>query len=281
MTQFLRTVQLTIGELRVASPLHITFEVERSVHGRGKAKATVANLTRSQQSEIESAADAQLIIEAGYEENRGLEMLFSGRVARGHGHDQPSRGTRAEGRDVISFVEGTDAGLETRERRVSASFEPGVQLATVVRTCADALGLGEGNLEDALGSIGSPTLPAGTVLSGNASAELTGLLASFDLAWSPQFGALQVTTVGGVLPVEAVLLTPDTGLVGEPELGTRGRARVTSLLTRDIAPGRPVLLEHPRLQANQRGRYVARAVRYSGDSSGGDFYALADLQRAA
>lgn len=277
MTQFRRIARLTVGTLRVSSPLHITFEVERSVHGRGKARATVANLTPSQQSELVGAGAAQLIIEAGYEGARGLEMLFSGRVARGHGHDQPSRGSRAEGRDVVSYVEGTDAGLELRERRVSASYAPGVQVATVVRACADALGVGEGNLEEALAGVGAPTMPAGTVLTGSAAGELTRLLSSFGLRWSVQLGALQVLAPGAALSVEAVRLTPSTGLIGEPEVGTRGRVRITALLTPDIAPARPVMLESPRAS----GRYLARAVKYSGDTEGGEWYAHADLRRAA
>jgi hypothetical protein len=277
VTSFVRLARVTVGTLRAAAPLRIAFEVERSVHGRGKARATVYNLTRSHQSEIEAAADAQLVVEAGYRDDRGLEMLFSGRVARSHGHDQPSRGSRSEGRDVATFVDGTDGGIEMRERRVSGSYGPGVQVATVARACADALGVGAGNLEEALAAVGSPTLPAGTVLTGSAARELSQLLASFDLHWSVQHGALQVLGLGGALPVEAVRLTSSTGLIGEPELGTRGRVRVTALLTPDIAPGRPVLLESRRAS----GRYVTRSARYTGDTEGDEWFVTADLRRAS
>lgn len=277
MTSFIRLARVTVGTLRASSPLRISFDIERSVHGRGKARVEIANLTRSHQGEVTAGAGAQLIVEAGYRDARGLEMLFSGQVARAIGRDQPSRGSRTEARDVITFVEGTDAGIDLRERRVSQSFERGVQVATVIRACADALGVGAGNLEDALASVGSPTLPAGTVLTGVAARELTRLLSSFDLRWSVQLGALQVLAPGAALSVEAVRLTPATGLVREPEVGTRGRVRITALLTPDIAPGRPVFLESRRAT----GRYVTRSAQYVGDTSGDDWYVHADLREAA
>lgn len=277
MAQFRRLVRVTVGTLRVSSPLHITFDVERSLAGRGKAKVEIANLTRSHQAEIEAAAGEQLIVEAGYEDERGLEMIFSGRVARSrHGSSGPTRGTRGDGLDSVTFVEGTDGGIEMRERRVSASFAAGVQVATVVRRCAAALGLAEGNLEDALAGAGAPTLPGGTVLTGSASGELTRILGSFGLRWTSQLGALQVLAPGAALSVEAVRLTPSTGLVGEAEPGARGRCRVTALLTPDLAPGRPVLLESRRAT----GRYLVRTARYEGSSTDGPFYVHGDLRAA-
>lgn len=276
MTQFGRVARVTVGTLRVSSPLRIAFEIERKLSG-GPGKATVRlwNLTRSDQTTIEQATDGQLVIEAGYARGRGLELLFAGRVSRGRGSDQPSQRTEREGRaDIVTSAEGTDGGLELRERRVSASWGPGVSVLTVARACATSLGVGPGNLEAALASLDSPTLPGGTVLTGTASRELTRLLASWGLRWSVQLGVLQVLPIGGAVTAQAVRLTPETGLVGDPEVGTRGRCRVTALLTPDIAPGRPVLLETPRV----RGRYVCRSVTYSGDTHGADWYAHADLR---
>lgn len=278
MTQFGRIARVTVGELRVSSPLRIAFEIERKLSGApGKATVRLWNLTRSHQSSIEQATDGQLIVEAGYDRARGLEVLFSGRVARGRGADQPTQRTQAEGRaDVVTSAEATDGGLELRERRVAQSFGPGVSVLTVARACANALGLGAGNLEQALASLESPTLPGGTVLTGVASRELTRLLSSWGLRWSVQSGALQVLPISGALSSQAVRLTSGTGLVGEPEVGTRGRCKVTALLTPDIAPGRVVLLESNRA----RGRYVCRSVTYSGDTHGADWYAHADLRAA-
>lgn len=277
MTQFRRVARITVGTLRVPSPLRVAFEIERTLAGApGKAKVQLWNLTRDHQTEIEQAGAAQLVVEAGYEDARGLEMLFSGRVARSHGHGQPTRGTERQGRDIVTTIEGTDGGIELRERRVSQSFGAGVRVSTVVRACADALGIGAGNLEEQLAALGAPTLTGGTVLTGNASHELTRLLGSFGLRWSVQSGALQVLPLGGSLPTLAVRLTPDTGLVDQPEIGTRGRVRVTALLTPDIWPGRAVILE----SARARGRYVCRTVTYSGDTTAQDWYATADLRAA-
>lgn len=276
MTQFRRLARVTVGTLRVDG-LRIAFEIERTLGARpGKANVRLWNLTRSHQTELEQAADGQLVVEAGYESARGLETIFSGRVQRGRGNGGRRTGTEREGQDAVTAVEGTDGGIEMRERRVSQSFGPGVAVSTVARACADALGVGVGNLEAALARLDSPTLPGGTVLTGQAARELTRLLASWDLRWTVQSGALQVLPRGGSLATQAVRLTPETGLVGSPEIGSRGRCRVVALLTPDLWPGRGVLLE----SARARGRFVCRSVTYSGDTHGNDWHATAELRAA-
>ena len=282
---FERVWRVTVGTLRVDVPMRIAFEVERSVRPTpNKATVQVWNLTRDHQAQIEQAADAQVIVEAGYVGDRGLETIFAGQLWRARGRTSgPSsiRTERSGAVDAVTHVEARDGGAAYQQARVERSFGPGVSVATVLRACADALGVGAGNLDDVADlaelDAGGTTYPEGTVLSGQAARELTRILDPLGLRWSVQSGALQVLRLGRSLRSEAVHLTPSTGLVGTPEVGTRGSVKAISLLTPDLWPGRAVVLESARVS----GRYLVRATTYRGDSHGQDWYAECDLMPEA
>lgn len=286
MTSFGRVWRVTVGTLRVSAPIRVAFHIERTLHARpGKAVVKIWNLTRSQQAQIEQSVGQQLVVEAGYSEARGLEQLFRGHVFRGAGggtgFSQRANRTDVENRvDAASVIEGRDGGEHFQQRRVNSSFAAGVSVTAVVRSCAEGLGVGIGNTAEAIAAAvaggADATFPEGTVLSGPAARELTRVLSSFGLSWSIQHGALQVLASGAALRSEAVRLATDTGLVGEPERGMRGRAKVKSLLTPDIWPGRTVVLDHDRLS----GPFLVRSVVFDGDSHQQNWYADAELRAA-
>lgn len=281
MTQWVRTWAVTVGTLRVPAPIRVAFEVERTLRPQpGKASLRIWNLTRDHQAQIEQAAEAQVVIEAGYVGDRGLEQLFRGELFRarsgsGVGVTQPSIRSDRDGVDTVTHIEARDGGIAYQQARVAASFEPGVSASTVLRSCASAMGLGSGNIDDALVAAGleAETFPEGTVLTGQASRELTRLLAGWGLAWSAQHGVVQVLRRGESLATQAVRLTPATGLLGSPEVGTRGRVKIRTTLVAGLWPGRPVVLESDR--AN--GRFVVQSTKFAGDSQGNEWVAECEL----
>jgi hypothetical protein len=278
MTIFDRDWRITVGTLRVAKPIRVQFEIERSLHSKpGKAKVTLYNLTRDHQSQIERATSGQVIIEAGYVDERGAETLFVGELLRGKHH---AKTAESGGVDTMTTVEARDAGRSYRAARVSQSFEPGVSTATVLRACANALGVGHGNLND-LGALstrsGDPAYPEGIVLAGQASREMTRILAGLGLRWSVQHGAIQILRPGLSLPTRILRLSQNTGLVGSPEITSRGRVKAVALLTPDIWPGRAVIIDSEKTQ----GRFEIRSTKHHGDSHATDWYAEAEMAAAA
>jgi hypothetical protein len=274
---FNRVWRVTVGTLRVAKPLRVAFELERTLRAApNSATVRLWNLTREHQAQIESATSGQVVVEAGFAE-RGLEQLFRGTLFRGRGHEQPAIRSERDGVDVVTYVEARDGGREYQQARIAEGFDPGVSVATVVRACARALGVGAGNVDElAAGArlLGDrATYPEGTVLEGQAAAELTRVLHGLDLRWSVQHGALQILRRGEPLQTQAVRLAPSTGLIGSPEVGSRGRVTVRSLLNSSLWPGRRVLLESERVE----GRYVCRSVKYQGDSHAADWFAECEL----
>jgi hypothetical protein len=138
-----------------------------------------------------------------------------------------------------------------------------------------------GNLTSKLTAAGR-VFTSGFVAHGNASSVLTTLLKQQGLGWSVQDGRIEVLGAGEYIANAAVLLTPDTGLVGTPELGSpdvktgKSITKVRALLQPLIRPGQRfvVRLRQPadfvRISADQT--YVALKVTHHGDTHGGDFY---------
>lgn len=273
---FGRTWRVQVGRLVVEPPLRVGFEIERSARSApNTATIHLHNLSRESQSLVEEAAEALVVIEAGYREER--TQIFRGAVLRARaGRESPARSAR-DGIEVVTTVEASDAGVEYRRARIARSYQPGVSVSTVLRDCVEALGLGRGNLAEveAFAALdgGQTSYPEGTVLAGQASRELTRILRSYGLTWSAQHGAVQVARRGRALQAQAVRLSPSTGLVGVPEVGTRGRVKVTTLLSPELRPGRRVRLESERLEAT----LVVRSVRYEGDSDAESWYAHCEL----
>lgn len=284
MTQRRRTCRITVGTLRASMPLRLAFEIERTVHSHpAKAVVRLTNLTRDHQAQIEGAAAAQVIVEAGYEDDpRGLEQIFRGELYRARGGTAgPAIRTDRDAVSATTIVEARDAGGAYQAARVSQSWEPGVRVSTVLRACVDALGVGPGNVADVadLASLeaGGDTYPEGTALAGSASRELRRILGGLGLTYTVQHGALQIVRRGAAAQTQAALLSSSTGLVGRPERLARGRVKVVSLLTSAIWPGRPVVLRSEHLQ----GRYIAQKCVYRGDTHGQDFYVEAELATEA
>lgn len=279
-TLFRRDWRVQVGELVVRRPLRVQFDIERATRVRpNPATVRLYNLTREHQALVEAAREGVVVVEAGFVDN--LSQIFGGRVVRARaggrsGARQPVK-VEHDGPDVVTIVEALDGGIEYRSARVTRSYQAGVSVTTVLRDCAAALGLGEGNLPEVerLAALagGQTTYPEGTVLDGQASAELTRILASYGLRWSAQHGTVQVLRRGSALQTQAVRLHASTGLLGTPEVAANGQVTVRALLTPELWPGRRVVLDAERVQ----GRLTIASLKIEGDSHGDTWQATCRL----
>lgn len=280
-----RIYRVTVGTIRVGAPAHVAFEIERGVSAQpNKTTVKLWNLSLSHQRQIEQSADQQVIIEVGHEStDRGLERIFQGRVFRAPGRGsrdaQPTLRTEVAALDVVTHVEARDAGREYQQRRTARSFAPGASPATVLRGLVEDIGVGEGNLNEAITVATSSgiTFDEGLVVSGQAARELTQILRGVGLRWSVQHGAFQALRGATPLQVQAVRLAPSTGLIGSPEPGTRGRVKAHAILTSDIWPGRAIVLE----SARTSGTFTVRSMKSTGDSHTNDWQSELQLEAVA
>ena len=263
MQLFPRKWALTIGD-RDVSALDLAFKVERKTRGaagiaeirvRNPAPDTIAAATRG----------AQIRLSAGYE--GALPLIFSG-AARSATvtRDGPTRELTILGRD------GGEAYLDTAI--LSRSYAPGTSIASVVRDAARALGVGEGNLGDALSSLrlrsGATVFESGYTAAGSARRVLSDLLSGAGYRWSVQHGALLVLRRGQPLESASERLTSSTGLLGAPTWDERRRVLTARALIRPgLEPGRRVVLE----SEAATGGFEVRGVTWIGDTRGDDWTA--------
>jgi hypothetical protein len=202
-------------------------------------------------------------LEAGYV-TTGRHLIFRGDLRRAI--TNTSDGT------ATTEIEGEDGGRSVLSSRVSQSFPAGTTRLVVVKACAEALGLGLGNIIQVAHLLQQP-YTSGTVITGSAAAELGGVLRRAGVTYSIQNGVLQFLAAGQGLDVQAFYLDENTGMVGAPELDSSGQVVVTCLLLPTIAPGAFVQLQSQKTQ----GVYKVQTVEYDLDLAGQPWYAKLGL----
>jgi hypothetical protein len=265
MTSFLlfkRDVRIVVSTIEITK-LSVSFVVNRSIKPEpNTAEIKVYNLNAKHRSELEQLAAVPVSIEAGYD--KATTMLFSGELRTAI--------TRQEGPDLITVLSSGDGEKKCQTSRVAVSVAKGTMASTVIKEVAKAIGVGDGNLDDAvknlqLAKVGN-MFSAGTVIYGNAAREMTALCRSVGLTWSVQDGKLQLLPLRQVLPGEAILLSASTGLVGSPTVDNKGVMSCRMLMLPDVMPGRALVLDSKRL----KGAYRIEATKHVGFTAGQDWY---------
>jgi hypothetical protein len=267
---FKRAARITIATLEIVvdpivpgAHLDVAFNVERSLKPEpNTAELQIWNLNKDNRSALEELDQVPVQIDAGYEEQTALVYIGVMRTVF----------TTRDGPDLVTTIQSGDGEKEYQQSRINVSVSKGSSNTSVFKQVAKALGVATGNLEssDVASVLGSAPLlfPQGGVLSGQVSQIVTELTASLGLSWSIQNGALQFLPLAQPLAGSAVLLSPNTGLVGSPSVDNKGVLTAQTLLIPDLFPGRIVELESERLS----GAFRVDKAKYSGDTAGDDWY---------
>ena len=231
-TQWIRKVRLLVAKRSRdktleadgldLSDLHFRFQVTSS-DGQTPNMLTIRiyNLDDNTMRSIIKEYD-QVSLEAGYV-NANFGLIFGGTVR------QYKRGRE---NSVDSFLEilAADNDLGYNFGFISATLSPDQQNASwadIYRQCADGMSVSvdpqttEMLLREA-GTNGNIFIPRGRVLFGLTRSILSVMSDSIDATWSVQNGVLYVTKNTGVRAGTAVVLGPDTGLIGTPEATDSG-----------------------------------------------------------
>lgn len=253
----------TVPDAAVITGLRISFRVEKSLKPEPqKATVVVYNLSSDSRAKLQGKG-LRVVLEAGYPDS--LAVIYSGhsRVT-----DHPRQGV-----NWLSKFECGTAERAIKFARMSESFKPGAAVGDVVKKTVAALVADPGNaLEKANGLAAS--FSSGYAAHGYAADELTRLLEPHGYTWSIQDGRMQLLGPGETLPESPVDLSPSTGLIGSPELGspvTKGGpnlVKMRSLLQPQFAPGKRVLLN----SSGRSGVHKIISLAHVGDTDGGDWF---------
>jgi hypothetical protein len=265
------TIEITnIGakSKKVGPGLDVKFSVDKTNKPEpNTANLTIYNLNPDHRAQLSEKEKPVVQIEAGYEEKSAL--IFKGELR--------SLRSFREGPDWLTELSTGDGEHKIRNARINKSYVAGTKLDTIIRDLADSLGVGKGNTDVGAALArwagqGTEVLK-GLVLSGSVKQELDGICRATGLEWSVQDGELQFLETTKPRQGVSVVLTPDTGLIGSPTIGSDGVVSMTSLMNADIVPGGLVTLETAQLP---RANYKVARANYVGDTSGSDW--LVDIE---
>lgn len=274
---FKREARATIGALEVEG-LRVQFKVAKSLQQEpNKLEVSIWNLSRDTRGKLTEAVEKQsapVVVEAGYAAAAGspatTEELFKG-DARLISHVR-------QGPDWVTRLQSGDGAKAYKSARMVASFAPGTKRGTVIEEAAKSLGLPLGNLKERIKAHdfkGALTeFVGGFAAAGKTATQLTELLDPLGLGWSIQEGQLQILGEKDTTSAQPIVLSPESGLIGSPELGDQGVVKVKSLLQPGIRPGRRIELDAESLQ----GLFRVERVTHSGDTHGADWYSEAELK---
>lgn len=259
---FKKKIAVTIGTIKITD-LDMRFAIKKTLKvAPNTCDLTVFNLNEQHRSQIEQKSTATVLVEAGYEE--GTSVLFLGDL-------RTSLSVR-EGPDWLTQLSAGDGEKAIRKSRVQKSFKKQTKTGEIFKAIAQALGVGQGNLADAVNKLQAlgvaDVFSQGTVLTGSAAREMTNICRSVGMTWSIQNGKLQILPLKTSIAGTAIVVSDTTGMVGSPTVDNKGILSVRCLLMPDVFPGRAMVIKSARLQ----GQYRIEECNYTGDTASPDWY---------
>lgn len=225
--------------------LRIVFKVTKTIGKQpNTAEIDVYNLAPETRGKLQQKG-VRLILEAGYKAT-GYALVFVGDV-RTVDHDR-------EHADWRTRFKCGDGERSFRYARASESFAAGATVGDVVRYCVAQLGLALGNSAAQAAKL-STVLSHGWTSHGTASTELDRILRAVGYRYSIQDGQVQILAPGESVAQTIPDLSPDTGLIGSPQMGSSDKK------------GKPPTLKFKALlmpQARPGGRVRVTSERYRG-----------------
>lgn len=207
------------GEGLDLSPLRCVFEiVKKDIQSPNRATFTVYNISDKTIYKLRKSF-TKIIVNAGYIANYGL--IFTGNIK---GFYEGRSGT-----DKYLKIYAGDGDEAYNYTVINKTFAAGISATDQTAILSDAMGVKIGYQSQ----LSSAQLPRGKVFFGRPQEYMRKVASTEQCTWSIQDGQITFLKRTELLPTEAVLLTPNTGLIGTPtrtEDGIEGECLLNPLL---------------------------------------------------
>jgi hypothetical protein len=275
MTQvFERVCNVVVADTEVTG-LRTTFKVEADLtRNVNNSEIEIYNLSESTRGRVQKKG-ALVRLEAGYTNNKSIIFFGNTRIVD-HVREKADWRTKirlGDGEEFYLFSKGT------------FSFKPGTTTINVINSLASkATGLrGLGNINELISNLPAnmASFPSGFSSHGSIPNALGEIAATAGYRMSVQNGVLkfvkqQVSAIELTSSIkDAILLSPDTGLIGSPEHGsadkqskTKPLLKIRALLDPRLRCGSPIRIEASQVQ----GSFFIEKLKHYGDTHGGDWY---------
>jgi hypothetical protein len=250
------------GQAARFEALKVVFQVEKTSESNANtAKISIFNMSDEGRA-LAEAAKAFVLLEAGYRDNFG--QLFIGDITRAY--------ISRQGPDWVTTVECGDGAEALRSTHIDKSYAPDTDYQDIIKDVAQSfVDQGKVVIGSLLG-LKSEKSQTGLSVSGNSKAVLDDLAQKQGLEWSIQDESVQILPKDKDSGRQAVLLTPQTGLIGSPirrEVEGGAGVEFTALIQVALSPGRLVQIESRQVS----GIFKLRQVSFAGDTHGQSWYA--------
>lgn len=286
MTQFRRSASVTVGRTgetaKVISGLRVVFKVDKN-EGKepNKAKVEIYNLNEKSRNLIKKREEKDtlfIIINAGYLDGDGEELLFTGNVKTiTHEITRP---------DIVTVIDAADGDKALFGTKASLSHGAGVKGSTILNQILRTMPLSN-NLQTI--NIPSKAYANGFSFAGLAKDALTRVTKFLGLNWSIQNGEIRLIPFDGDDKTRAVSLSEATGLIGSPERLTGSTRKAKGLSKKDKPGWRFTSLLQPKI--NPTGKIVVQSreitepstftvfsVSHSGDTHGDEWTTITEVR---
>lgn len=222
--QYKRVANVLVGKAGsgvLIKDLRISFEVVKATDSTpNSATIKIYNMSPDNQSKIKKEF-TDVFLSAGYEDN--VRLVFRGNIRHAY--------TYREGNDIITEIDAGDGDRDYREAVMNETLAAGTTDKQLIERAASSMTNGT-----TLGytDASDKARTRGKVLTGNTRNVLSKIATGSNATWSIQDGVLQLVSVAGVLPTEAIVLNNDTGLLKAPKI-TEDGVETISLLNPEIA----------------------------------------------
>lgn len=256
---FSRAASLTLDTLKVDG-FDIAFNVQLSDEPeQNTCEVAIYNLADDNRNALKKLKQVRTILEIGY--GTDTFAVFNGELRQ-------VNSTR-EGVDWVTRVSSGDGDEKLRGKRLYKSYASGTKVNSIIDDIGKVLGAGkdalaklkEGNFRE-----GMTEFKKGYNITGNVFKEFIELAKAKGYRVWMQDGEVKVLKIDQAFAGEAILLTPDTGLIGSPEVGTK-IIKLRSLIIPDLTPGRKIEVRSEHV----KGFFVVRRANYTGDRAGNDW----------
>lgn len=260
----LNAIEISGGDDPKNPGLRIVFKIKKTSQKEPNTfEIVIYNLAPENRVKLQQKG-VRLLLEAGYA-GIGLQRICLGDVRTAdHIRDHA---------DWKTTLTGGDGERSFQFARSSESFAAGSTVGQVVQFIVSSMGLALGN-SAAQASKLSKVLQQGWTSHGAASSELDRILRSVGYSYSIQDGELQILAPGESVAQSIPLLSPSTGLLGSPEMGSpekKGKPQLLkyrSLLQPEARPGGRNRVQGERYD----GIFRDRTIEHSGDTHGGEWF---------
>lgn len=262
----LNQIEINGGDDPNRPGLRVQFKIKKSLEKEPNcSEITVSNLSQVTRGSLQTKG-VKVALEAGYV-TTGMTQIFNGDV-RSIDHIRQKA-------DWETLLKMGDGERSFQFARVNKSYSPGTSAQIIFQDLAASSGLSIGNVPQ-MASAFSKVYYQGYSVTGQWSKAFDKFVKSFGYTWSIQGGTLQVLAPDGVVGSLIPEISPESGLIGSPEMGTPEKKGKPALLKfkfllQPTIPGGRLKLRSKRYNG------VVKVIKcvFEGDTHGNDWYTTA------